>query len=76
MEIYFKKIIKPVTRHHDTEIACTQITFQTGQTGSGDNDKIVLKLQVLYTRDIVVETQNATKIVSSCATRIACVNGP
>ena len=33
-----------------------------------------IKSQVLYTRDTAVVTQSATKIPSSCATKIACVN--
>ena len=33
------------------------------------------KSQVVYTGDFVVAIQSATKIASSCATKIACVNG-
>ena len=38
-------------------------------------DIAATKSQVVYTRDLEVAIQNATKIVSSCATKIACVNG-
>lgn len=34
------------------------------------------KSEVVYMRDIEVATQSETKIASSCATKIAFVNGP
>jgi len=39
-------------------------------------DIAAIKSQAVYMRDIAVANQSATKIASSCATKIACVNAP
>ena len=36
----------------------------------------VIKLKAVYTRDMAVASAERDKIASSCATKIACVNGP
>ena len=39
-------------------------------------DIAAIKSKAVYMRDIAVANQSATKIASSCATKIACVNAP